>query len=191
MSLRIWSKTCLSRPCAALLNLHGIQHRMFSRSIKSCGGRRAPMWSPGVMHKGILYPYKLEIKVRWGDMDAYGHVNNAMYFKYFETARTESFADIPIKDDNDMIILAETFARFRLPLEYPDTVIVGARVEIVDNNRGEFMQHYAIESGKTGEIHCEGSARIVTISSLPGGGRVPIPDRFKEVLAAMDSDSFS
>ena len=37
------------------------------------------------------YPVTVEIPVAWGDMDAYGHVNNTMYFRYFETARIAYF----------------------------------------------------------------------------------------------------
>ena len=78
------------------------------------------------------YPVVIEIPVRWGDMDAFNHVNNVMYFQYFESARIAYFDRIQVmghfKDTGIGPILAATQCRFRFPVTYPDTLDVGARV---------------------------------------------------------------
>lgn len=40
------------------------------------------------------FPVRVEVPVAWGDMDALGHVNNTVYFRYFETARIKCFAEL-------------------------------------------------------------------------------------------------
>ncbi len=94
------------------------------------------------------YPVVVEVPVAWGEMDAFGHVNNIVYFRYFETARIAYFErlDVPEFLARDPVgpILAETSCRFRAALSYPDTVWVGARVESVGEDR--FVMRYAVLS---------------------------------------------
>ncbi|MFK7980076.1 MAG: acyl-CoA thioesterase [Saprospiraceae bacterium] len=40
------------------------------------------------------YPFQIDCTVRWGDMDANGHVNNTVYYRYFENARVEIFQEL-------------------------------------------------------------------------------------------------
>merc|ERR1719272_119563 len=102
------------------------------------------------------------MEVRWGDMDALGHVNNAAYFVYFEQIRTSLFGDIHCTDEDGItpihMILAETRCRYRIPAKFPDTLTMGARNELVDESRGEFIQHYAALSETSGTVVAEGMA---------------------------------
>ena len=70
------------------------------------------------------YPIVLQQDVIWGDMDAFGHVNNTVYFRYFEDARIAYFDEIGINDFKEKSqlgpILATTHCNFKCPLEYPD-----------------------------------------------------------------------
>ncbi|HEY5596956.1 MAG TPA: acyl-CoA thioesterase, partial [Candidatus Bipolaricaulota bacterium] len=74
----------------------------------------------------------IELPVAWGEMDAFGHVNNIYYFRYFESGRLDYFARIGyldyVKHTGLGPILASTQCTFRKPLVYPDTVSVGTRV---------------------------------------------------------------
>ena len=93
-----------------------------------------------MMEKDLAgYPVVVETPVAWGEMDAFGHVNNIVYFRYFETARIAYFARLDVPEflgrDPTGPILAETTCRFRAALAYPDTVSVGARVANVGEDR--------------------------------------------------------
>ena len=70
---------------------------------------------------------ELQIPVQWGDMDAFQHVNNTVYFRYFENARLEYFRRPGWFEFERATgigpILASTQARFRRPLTYPDTIV--------------------------------------------------------------------
>ena len=110
------------------------------------------------------FPIVLDIDVAWGDMDSFGHVNNTVYFRYFESARIAFLDAIGISrpDDNDgvSVILASTQCRFRRALTYPDTVRVGARATDVAVDR--FTMEYRIISRALGNaLAAEGSGVVV------------------------------
>jgi acyl-CoA thioester hydrolase len=110
------------------------------------------------------FPVRIEIPVAWGEMDAFGHVNNVAYFRYFESARIAYFAALEYMDLMRSTgigpILAATDCRFRLPLEYPDRLTVGARVTEVQADG--FLMRYVVVSGRHGQMAAEGSGRIVS-----------------------------
>ena len=71
------------------------------------------------------------IPVQWGDMDALGHVNNARFFTWFETARIAYFGKIGFEATRTSgvgPILAHTSCDYLAPVEYPGEVLAGARV---------------------------------------------------------------
>ena len=74
-----------------------------------------------------------EIPVRWGDMDARGHVNNTIYYRYFESSRIGLFRLLGIYEEPTTVrigpILSYQTCYYKAPLTYPDTVYVGARIE--------------------------------------------------------------
>jgi acyl-CoA thioester hydrolase len=134
------------------------------------------------------YPVRVDIPVAWGDMDAFGHVNNTVYFRYFESARIACFDSLEymalLSTTGIGPILAATDCRFRLPLTYPDTVTVGTRLsEIAEYG---FLMHYAALSRRHGRIAAEGSGRIVSYH-YEKQCKAPIPPEFRarlEQLAA-------
>jgi len=109
------------------------------------------------------YPVIVESPVIWGDMDAYEHVNNTVYFRYFESARIAFFDQLKFKDVKDETgigpILASTQCRFRIPLTYPDTVSIGARVSDVQGDR--FTMHYRVVSHQHKKIAAEGEGLLI------------------------------
>src|SRR5690606_32747380 len=65
------------------------------------------------------------IAVRWGDLDALNHVNNTVYFRFFEEARVKLLAEAGISADHSRgSVLAQTSCDFIKPVLYPATVIV-------------------------------------------------------------------
>ena len=130
------------------------------------------------------YPVVIEIPVAWGEMDAYGHVNNAVYFRWFESARIAYFDRIGLHEtkDRDGVgpILASTRCRFRLPLAYPDTVSVGAAVPELGGDR--FTMLYRVVSQRHHRLAAEGDGLVVTYD-YERAVKAPVPD---EVAAAIE-----
>ncbi|MBL4659984.1 MAG: acyl-CoA thioesterase [Alcanivoracaceae bacterium] len=112
------------------------------------------------------YHVQIELTVQWGDMDAFNHVNNVMYFRYFESARIAYFEKLGVmgkgSKDNVAPILAETNCRYKLPLNYPDTITVGTRV--IEKHSHGFLMEYAIYSHHYKKTTSIGTGRIVMLN---------------------------
>ena len=85
------------------------------------------------------FPVELSCPVAWGQMDAFEHVNNVVYFRYFEDARIAYFRQVGMLEYMESAgegpILASTQCRFRIPLTYPDQVTIGACVREMGPDR--------------------------------------------------------
>jgi acyl-CoA thioester hydrolase len=134
------------------------------------------------------HPYQLvhtmRIPVRWGDMDALGHVNNTVYFRFAEQARIEwlealGIADIVAVEEGPVIVNAScTFFR---PITYPATVEV--RTLIGKPGRSSLPTFYemrCIGNGDDDTLYAEGASKIVWWN--PGTGKsLPLPDFIREI----------
>jgi acyl-CoA thioester hydrolase len=138
---------------------------------------------------GLLdgFPVTVEIPVAWGEMDAFGHVNNTVFFRYFETARIAYFEAMGYLDlareTNIGPILAHADCRFRLPLEYPDRVLVGARSDGVTESG--FLMHYRAASLRHGRIAAEGTGRIVSFD-YGTGAKAPLAPAMARAIARLE-----
>jgi acyl-CoA thioester hydrolase len=77
------------------------------------------------------YPHFLTVPTRWMDNDVYGHVNNVVYYSYFDTVVNEYLISTGVLDiERSPVIglVVETQCRFFKPLTFPDTVHAGLRV---------------------------------------------------------------
>ena len=118
----------------------------------------------------------MNVPVAWGEMDAMGHVNNIIYFRYFETIRIEYFNRLKMMDYTRETgigpILASTECRFKMPLQYPDTIIVGTKIHAMEEDR--FVMGYEVFSTKRQRIAADGEGVIVTYD-YRNNKKVPIP----------------
>ena len=109
------------------------------------------------------FPVVAEIPVTWGDMDSFQHVNNVIYFRYFESARIQYFEAVGLMDIVEQLgvgpILGSTSCRYRTPLTYPDTVYVGAKITEMHEKR--FTMEYLIVSEQHPETVAEGSGVVI------------------------------
>ena len=116
------------------------------------------------------FPVKVNLPVQWGDMDAFGHVNNTVYFKYFETARLAYFNQVGVMEDMQAEqlgpILAETSAQFKRALVFPDQIIAGANV--TENQTYGFLMQYGVYSEQQDTVTTLGTGRIVMVDYNSG-----------------------
>jgi len=101
--------------------------------------------------------------IAWGDMDAFGHVNNTVYFRYFEDARIEYFKRVGIHELRQPSgvgpILANARCDFRIPLDFPDRIHIGTRSRVLSAKK--FSMEFAVFSERYGAIAAEGDGLIV------------------------------
>ena len=129
----------------------------------------------------------VEQAVVWGEMDSYRHVNNVVYFRYFENARLEYFRRLDwttLQEETGVgPILGATQARFRKPLSYPDTIWIGAKIVSVLTDR-LVMQH-RIVSRALNAVATEGEGTIVTYH-YERGEKAPVPEELRRRIAQLE-----
>ena len=134
------------------------------------------------------FPVVVEQFVAWGDMDSFSHVNNTVYFRYFENARLEYFRRLDWDSIQEATgvgpILHSTQARFRLPLTYPDTIRIGARAREFGTDR--FVLEHRIWSQRLDAIVTEGTGTVVSFDYVRNQ-KVPIPDELRRRIDALES----
>jgi acyl-CoA thioester hydrolase len=102
------------------------------------------------------------IPVRWGDMDALGHVNNTVYFRYAEQARIDWLAELGIRDIVAVDagpVLINASCTFLKPVTFPATVEV--RTLIGKPGRSSLPTYYEMRVVGSDELYAEGAAKIV------------------------------
>lgn len=134
------------------------------------------------------YPVIVEIPVAWGEMDAMQHVNNAVYFRWFESARIAYFDRIrnrnPLENDGMGLILHSIQCRYRLPLTYPDTVSVAVRVTKVEADR--FVMHSRIISHQHRKVAAESEAIMVSFNYREQK-KAPLPEATVKYIQALET----
>lgn len=110
----------------------------------------------------MQYPINVKIKVAWGDMDAFQHVNNTVFFKYFETARIAYFDKLGMmelmKETNIGPILAETSCKFIQPIIFPETII--SQVKIIELKENSMIMEHKL-TNENSHVYAIGMGRGV------------------------------
>lgn len=126
------------------------------------------------------YTYKTRIHLRFSDLDAFGHVNNAMYVTYFEVARTHYWEDIVEWDwEKTGIILARTEIDYIKPIVLQDTIYCYLRTSRIGNS--SFDIEYVLIKEKDGqEIICTTGKTVQVAFDYKTNKPVPIPEEMKK-----------
>ena len=133
----------------------------------------------------ILEDYTVveEIPVRWGDMDARGHVNNTIYLRYFESSRIALFRVLNLYEEPTEVrigpILSFQSCNYKAPLTYPDTIYVGAKIETIEGSK--IIIKHSIVSKKRNGIVAKGEAHIIWYD-YENQKRTSISDKLKQKL---------
>jgi acyl-CoA thioester hydrolase len=122
------------------------------------------------------------IPVRWGDLDAYGHVNNTLYFRYCEQARVEWSEQMgfPVRSAaGEGVVVINAACTFLIPITYPATVIV--HMYAGDPGRSSVMTWYELRVEGDDRLYAEGSSKIVWMNHQTGRS-VPMPETLRAHL---------
>ena len=125
------------------------------------------------------YKYRVPIQVRFADLDLYGHVNNATYLTYFETARSHYWKDVIKWDWNhNGIILARSEVNYLKPINRGDEIACYVRTTRIGNSSFDVM-HVLVKITSEGEEICT-TAKTVCISydySVHKPVKIPLEQR--------------
>jgi acyl-CoA thioester hydrolase len=132
------------------------------------------------------FPRRLELPVHWGEMDAFRHVNNLSYFRWFESGRMDYLQAVGYLEHMEATgqgpILAHTECRFRAPLAWPERVVVETGVEELELDR--FLMRYRVRSS-AGVLAAEGSGRMVGFD-YRANAKCPLPVAVLDAIRALE-----
>lgn len=123
------------------------------------------------------------IPVQWGDMDAFGHVNNVVYIQWFESARIDLLntmsTSVSMKAGGIAPILASIKCDYKKQLHFPDTVHIGSRIGKVGRTSVEI--EHAIYSQQLEQVAAVG-ASVMVVFDYASNRPVRVPEELKEQL---------
>ena len=120
--------------------------------------------------------------VRWGDMDAMGHVNNAMYFRYLETARIDWFTAVGFVPDpqGQGPVIVNAFCNFYRQLEYPDDILI--KMYVSDPARTTFETWATMEKVAAPGVVCAAGGATTIWVDFPQQKAVALPDWIRPLI---------
>ena len=131
------------------------------------------------------WPVWITLPVQWGDQDALGHVNNVVFFRWFESARVALLQQLGVRTHDQQrlgTILAATDCNYRRPLTYPDTVYACAAVLRTGNTSITMAQQ--IVSARQQQVAAWGRATVVVFDYM-NRHPVPIPPSMRQKLQGL------
>lgn len=117
--------------------------------------------------------FRVPLTLRWSDLDAFNHVNNACYLTFIEQARIEwlETMDEPWVTAAYGPVLAQTLLNYKLPIEYPASIFVELFVTKLGNS-SVTLGHRIVAAD--GTLHCDGHAVVVWVDRS-SGKPTPLP----------------
>ena len=132
------------------------------------------------------YHFSTPIKIRFRDLDALGHVNNAVYFTYMEIARTDYFTHVGLLKNEwppIFFIIAEATCQFKAPIQLVTPLVIHVRVSSLRNS--SFGMEYQFADQATGQVLALGrTAQVMYDYSI--GRSVPLPADWRQILTTFE-----
>ncbi len=130
----------------------------------------------------------LEVQVAWAEMDAFGHVNNTVHLRWFESARIRYFEQAGVattigSDATAWPLLVHSSIDYKSKVVYPDTISVFARVTKLGNT--SFTMQYRASSKDQQQVVAEGESVVVMVDPKTGV-KVPLPEALREKVKALE-----
>ena len=129
------------------------------------------------------YPIVHEQNVAWGDMDAFGHVNNVMYYRYIESARIDYFDALNIFEQKVLTVVASNQCKYLRPVFYPDQLKIAVRVEELRNSA--MRMSYQLFSSAQNAIVATAEAVIVCVDQQ-NMQKAAIPEDIREKILKIE-----
>jgi len=147
---------------------------------KSAARKRAEPVTSAAAPATVVELVRAPLSVRWRDLDAFNHVNNAKYLSFLEEARLGWMMGLPgqgLEDDVAPVVAAATL-NFRRPIAWPAEVMIELFVERLGNT-SVTIGHRILDAGDRGVLYCDGNVVMVWIGR-DSGRAAPLPDEVRK-----------
>ncbi len=131
-----------------------------------------------------MLPFKLELEIRFGDVDALGHLNNVAYYRFLEQARVRFMLAVKGSLTGDAkidfpYVVAHSELDFKAPLKYDDRCVV--TMGVADIKTTSFTFVYELYGAKNGSLAAKGKVVMVCFDH-DKGVKTPIPQFFRDAI---------
>ena len=130
------------------------------------------------------YPVIHHQPIQWGEMDAFNHLNNVVYYRYAESARISYLHALGMFDGSMVTVLAQSSCQYLRPVTYPDTLLLGVRCKRLGNT--SMAMEYSYYSTAQGTIVATAEAVVVRLDS-DGKGKLPWTAAERQQLLALEA----
>lgn len=129
------------------------------------------------------YPIIHHQPIHWGEMDAFNHLNNVVYYRYAESARIGYLQALGMFDGNMVTVLAQSSCQYLRPVTYPDTLLLGVRCQRLGNT--SIVMEYSYYSTAQNTIVATAEAVVVRLDG-EGKDKLPWTQEERERLLALE-----
>ncbi len=129
------------------------------------------------------YPIVYDQKIAWGDMDAFGHVNNVIFYRYIESARLAYLDQLDILSEPLLTVVLSNQCHYLKPVVYPDQLKVGVKVEEIRNSA--FRMKYTLYSEEQKSIVANAEAVIVCVDKT-SMQKIKIPEYIVDKIKQLE-----
>lgn len=135
-----------------------------------------------------------EIKVRWGEMDSFNHVNNIYFIRYMETGRIEYFSAIGLgkelflsEEKGIAPILKKIECIYQQPVNYPATLLVNTAVTSIGNT--SLLMEHKILNKENGTQVAEGES-VIVLFDYAENHPVAVPEHIRSIIEKEEGKQF-
>ena len=142
----------------------------------------------GERPRRTAYPRHVVLGTRWGDNDVYGHVNNVVYYAFFDTAVNGLLVEAGLLDIAGSTVIGlvvETGCRYHAPIAFPDGVTAGVRVARI--GRSSVRYEIGLFRGDAADASADGFFVHVYVDRATRRP-VPLPDPLRVLLEGWTAD---
>lgn len=127
-----------------------------------------------------------EQKVEWGDMDAFNHVNNVVYYDYAQRARIHYLEQIDMFNLQTYSVLASSSCQYLRSITFPDVVWIGIRAKKIGNT--SLTHEYVYYSTAQQKVVATAESVLVFFDQA-GKNKQPISDKQRQQMTALESQT--
>jgi acyl-CoA thioester hydrolase len=127
--------------------------------------------------------YETSIPIRWGDMDAMGHLNNGTYFRYLETARIDWMHSIGFEPqpNGEGMVIVNAFCNFYRQIEYPGNVLL--KMYVSDPGRTTFESWATMAREAEPDVICAAGGATTIWVDFPRQKALTLPDWLRALVS--------
>ena len=136
------------------------------------------------------FRHSIPIQIRFNDIDAIGHINNNIYFSYFDLGKTYYFEDLRasfVSWTEGIIVVARIETDFLSPIYYKESIVVDTKISKIGTKSATLLQQ--IRSIRTQEIKCRCKSIIVAYDAKLQSS-MDIPDIWRDAISAYEGKDF-